>query len=67
MKTLSVEESNLLSIYNTGCKRELVENLYGALPFMDQEMRTFSERVLLKLENMTETEYTDLPLDFVDE
>ena len=43
-----------MSIYNTGSKRELVENLSGALPYMGKGLRALSESVLRKLDAMTE-------------
>ena len=35
MIRLTVEETNLLSIYNEGGKRALIENVNAALPYMD--------------------------------
>ena len=35
MTKLTVEETNLLSIYNEGGKRALIENVNAALPYMD--------------------------------
>ena len=37
MNRLTVEETNLLSIYHDGSKAQLVENMTAALPFMDEE------------------------------
>ena len=39
MIRLTVEETNLLSIYNEGGKRGLTENINAALPFMDEDMQ----------------------------
>ena len=39
MIRLTVEETNLLSIYNEGGKRALIENVNAALPYMDADMR----------------------------
>ena len=39
MIRLTVEETNLLSIYNEDGKRGLTENINAALPFMDEDMR----------------------------
>ena len=38
MIRLTVEETNLLSIYNEGGKRALIENVNAALPYMDADM-----------------------------
>lgn len=35
MIRLTVEETNLLSIYHEGSKVQLMENMTAALPFMD--------------------------------
>lgn len=37
MIRLTVEETNLLSIYNEGGKRALIENVNAALPYMDAD------------------------------
>ena len=44
MIRLTVEETNLLSIYNEGGKRGLMENINAALPFMDEDMRELAKR-----------------------
>ena len=67
MIRLTVEETNLLSIYNEGGKRALIENVNAALPFMDGEMRDFAARTLSKVEAMTEAEFAGLPIYAADE
>lgn len=67
MNLLTVEETNLLSIYNTGGKRELIENVNAALPFMDGEMRELAVRALAKIDGLAEAEYAGLPLYAADE
>ena len=49
MIRLTVEEMNLLSIYHEGSKAQLMENMTAALPFMDEDMRPFAERILQKI------------------
>ncbi len=39
MTKLTVEETNLLSIYKTGSRQGLIVAMNAALPFMDGEMR----------------------------
>ena len=63
----TVEETNLLSIYMTGSKAGLVEDMTAALPFMDGEMRDFAARTLAKVEHMTEAEFAGLALYPADE
>ena len=60
MIKLTVEEENLLSIYNTGNKRELIENVNAALPFMDGDMQELAVRALRKIDALTEAEYAEL-------
>ena len=67
MIRLTVEETNLLSIYNEGGKRGLMEKVNAALPFMDEDMRPFAERTLQKIYPLTENEYAELAIFAADE
>ena len=67
MNRLTVEETNLLSIYHEGSKAQLVENMTAALPFMDEDMRELAKRPLSKVEAMTEAEFAGLPIYAADE
>lgn len=67
MITFTIEETNLLSIYKTDDKWEMLTNMSAALPLMDQEMRAFAERTMRKLDALTEAEYDALSLELVDE
>ena len=60
MNRLTVEETNLLSIYHDGSKAQLVENMTAALPFMDEDMRELAKRTLSKVDALTEAEYRGL-------
>lgn len=60
MNRFTVEETNLLSIYAGGSKRELAENITAALPYMDEDMRELEKRTLAKVEALSETEYVGL-------
>ena len=62
MIRLTVEEMNLLSIYNEGGKRGLMENINAALPFMDEDMRELAKRTLSKVDALTEEEYAELAI-----
>ncbi len=48
MNRFTVEETNLLSIYNEGGKQEVTANINAALPFMDADMRALAARTLEK-------------------
>ena len=52
MTKLTVEETNLLSIYKTGSRQGLIVAMNAALPFMDGEMRGFAARTLAKVERI---------------
>ena len=67
MIRLTVEETNLLSIYNEGGKRALIENVNAALPYMDADMRGLAERTLQKIYPLTENEYAELAIFAADE
>ena len=67
MNRLTVEETNLLSIYHEGSKAQLVENMTAALPFMDEDMRELAKCTLSKVEAMTEAEFAGLPIYAADE
>lgn len=60
MVHFTVEETNLLSIYQEGGKAQLVENITAALPYMDKEMGALARRTLAKVDGLTEQEYTAL-------
>lgn len=67
MNTFTVEETNLLSIYKTDDKWEMLTNMAAPLPFMDREMRAFAERTMRKLDALTEAEFNALVLELVEE
>ena len=67
MIRLTVEETNLLSIYNEGGKRGLMENINVALPFMDEDMRELAKRTLVKIAPLTENEDAELAIFAADE
>lgn len=67
MNTFTVEETNLLSIYKTDDKWEMLTNMAAALPLMDGEMQAFAERTMRKLDALTEAEFAALSLELVEE
>lgn len=62
MNRFTVEETNLLSIYNEGGKREVMENINAALPYMDADMRELAKRTLSKVDALTEEEFAELAI-----
>ena len=67
MNRFTVEETNLLSIYHEGGKREVMENINSALPFMDEDMRELAKRTLSKVDALTEEEFAELVIYAADE
>lgn len=67
MNKFTVEETNLLSIYNEGGKVQLAANITAALPFMDDDMRELATRTLAKINGLTEAEYAELTAYAADE
>ena len=67
MIRLSVEETNLLSIYADENKRALLENINAALPYMDADMRELAGRTMQKVDALTEEEYAELSVYAADE
>lgn len=62
MIRLTVEETNLLSIYHEGSKAQLAENINAALPYIDADMKQFAQRTLSKVDALTEEEYAELAI-----
>ena len=67
MIRFTVEETNLLSIYNEGGKRGLMENVNAALTYMDADMLELAQCTLAKVDALTEEEYAELVLYAADE
>ncbi len=66
MIRLTVEETNLLSIYNEGGKRALIENVNAALPYMDADMGACKAHPF-KVDALTEAEFAELAIFAADE
>ena len=67
MNRFTVEETNLMSIYSEGGKREVMENINAAMPYMDGDMRELAKRTLSKVGALTEAEYRELAVYPADE
>ena len=67
MTRFSVEETNLMSIYHTGTRQQLIEEMTAALPDMDTDFQELTRCVVNKLECMTDNEFSQLALDPADE
>lgn len=67
MSRLTVEETNLISIYHTGTRGAAADEIAAALPFMDGDIGELARRVLHKLYAMSDAEYLQLALEPADE
>ena len=67
MNRFTVEETNLISIYNEGGKAQLTANISAALPFMDADMRELAQRTTRRIDSLTEAEYAELAVYAADE
>ena len=67
MNRFTVEETNLISIYNEGGKVQLVANITAALPFIAEDMKELAERTIAKIDALTGAEYAELSAVAADE
>lgn len=67
MNRFTVEEINLISIYHTGTRAAVIEEMTAALPFMDNDIAELAGRTLAKLNTMRDDEYLQLAIDPADE
>ena len=62
--TFSQDEINLMCIYDTSDKTELLKELRFSVPYIeDTELKEITETVIDKLERMTNDEFSKLELD----
>ena len=65
MRNFTFEEMNLMCIYNTGSRTELIEALTemrGYLTPEETELRDLTDSALGKLSSMTDAEFEELEL-----
>lgn len=59
--TFTVEESNLICIYAGESRSEVIEDIEKALPYLDDtDMEELSNRIIRKLQNMTDEKFEQL-------
>ena len=63
----SVEEENLICIYQTSDHLRTMARMLAALPDMDTEMRRLANGTITKLEYMTDADFDGQRLDFTGE
>ena len=67
MNRFTVEEINLISIYNTSTRSAAIEEMTAAMPDMESDMRELTGRTLKKLNRLTDDEFLRLALYPADE
>lgn len=60
MNRFTVEETNLIAIYNENGKQDVIDNITAALPYMDADMRELAQYTISKVDALTLEEYTQL-------
>lgn len=64
MERFTVEEINLICIYNAGVRVQLLSDMRAALPDIDDpEIRSVADRVINKLEKMTDAEFSGISFE----
>lgn len=67
MTRFTVEEINLMSIYHTGTRQELIAEMTAALPHMDSEFQELARHTMDKLDGLTDDAFYRLTIDPADE
>ena len=67
MNPFTVEEINLLSIYNGKSKEEVTEKIAFALSFMDSDMRELAKHTVKKVNSLSDEEFAALSIDPADD
>ena len=64
MGKFTVEETNLMCVFNTKIRRELIEDIGRVLSHLrESEMEELARNVLAKLQNMTDEEFAEEALE----
>ena len=63
MNRFTVEETNLIAIYIADTRGELIEDMTGALPYMDDDMHELALRTLAKLRALTDAEFAAMSFE----
>lgn len=64
MSNFTVEEINLMCVFEANGRTELIENIGRVLPHLDdRDMEELANRVIGKLQNMTDEEFAEVVLE----
>ena len=64
MNNFTVEEINLMCVFDATGRTELIEDIGRVLPHLDdKDMEELANRVIGKLQNMTDEEFAEVALE----
>ena len=64
MNNFTVEETNLMCVFDAKGRTELIEDIGRVLPHLDdKDMEELANRVIGKLQNMTDEEFAEVVLE----
>ena len=64
MSNFTVEEINLMCVFEANGRTELIEDIGRVLPHLDdKDMEELANRVIAKLQNMTDEEFAEVVLE----
>lgn len=64
MSNFTVEEINLMCVFEAKGRTELIEDINRGLPHLDdKDMEELANRVIGKLQNMTDEEFAEVVLE----
>ena len=64
MSNFTVEEINLMCVFDAKGRTELIEDINRGLPHLDdKDMEELANRVIGKLQNMTDEEFAEVVLE----
>lgn len=64
MSNFTVEEINLMCVFEANGRTELIEDIGRVLPHLDdKDMEELANRVIGKLQNMTDEEFAEVVLE----
>ena len=64
MEKFTVEEINLMCVFDAAGRTELIEDICRVLPHLDdKDMEELANRVIGKLQNMTDDEFAEVVLE----
>lgn len=67
MNNFTVEEINLMCVFDAKGRTELIEDIGRVLPHLDdKDMEELANRVIGKLQNMTDEEFEEVVLEAVE-